>query len=79
MEKQIRSEEQTILIDEDVHPPFGVAEAVAHLDLNHHDADAGALSEEEHRAAVWLAKIRLDAQRLRPPEMADAEEQHEDD
>ena len=78
MEKQIRSEEQTILIDEDVHPPFGVAEAVAHLDLNHHDADAGALSEEEHRAAVWLAKIRLDAQRLRPPEMADVPQDEKD-
>jgi hypothetical protein len=78
MEKQIRTEEQTILIDENVHPPLGVAQAVAHLDLNHHDADAGALSQDEYKAAMWLAKIRLDAQGLRPPEMADIDETQEE-
>jgi hypothetical protein len=78
MEKEILPDEQTILIDEDIEPAFGVAEAVGHLDLGHHKSADGDLSHEEYAAAQWLAKMRLDAKGTRPPEMAEVEEQQEE-
>lgn len=79
MEKEIMPDEQVILIDDNINPALGVAQAVAHLDLDHHKADDGLLSEDEIAAAAWLAKIRLDSKGLRPPEMADAEDHVEDE
>ena len=78
MEKEILPDEQVILIDENIDPAFGVAEAVGHLDLGHHEAEDGLLSQDEAAAAAWLAKMRLDAKGTRPPEMAEVEEQQEE-
>lgn len=65
LEKEIAPDEQEILVDESVEPALGVAQAVSHLDLGHHDHPDGRLSADEHAAALWLAQVRLDAEKSR--------------
>ena len=64
-EKLIVPDDQLILINENVDPEFGAAQAVAHLDLEHHAFDGDVLPTEEQSRAEWLAKVRLDDENTR--------------
>ena len=69
-QKLIVPDEKLILINDRVDPEFGTAQAVSHLDLGHHTQEGGVLSKEEQSQAEWLAKVRLDAEGSRPPDVS---------
>lgn len=64
-EKVIYPDEKTILINEECDSDVMVAEAVAHLDLAHHEAEDGLLSDEQQAHARWIAEVRMDRERSR--------------
>jgi hypothetical protein len=67
-EKVICPDEQLILVNEKVDEGLGTAQAVAHLDLGHHEAKTGWLKRGDSEAAAGLAEVRLDEEHTRPRE-----------
>lgn len=59
-EKVVMRRAKRIVINEECpNIPLVAAQAVAHLDLGHHEA-TGWLTEEQRKSALWLGKMRVD-------------------